>query len=227
VLASPDAAAVLQQPCHPYDPATELLFRDFCEVLVRLAAMRYPQVPRLELQVQQLLAQHLLPLLGGGAGRQGGFRQSLQARASITNDIAPMPAGGGVWGSMAAGPGQEQLQEEVVMYLQSQTLLLQQLFAALCSACSRRHVPSCSQQLQDTEQQMGSAAGAPAIDQLDDQQDQSFADTAWLQRAVTVRQVAAALDQAGWLQHWQLSLAEVSGLLLEGVLHVADPEGLR
>lgn len=229
VLASANAAAVLQQPSFPYDPATELLFRDFCEVLVRLAAMRYPQLPRLELQVQQSLAQHLLPLLGGHAGRQGGSRQPLQARASITrSDASPVPAGAAVGGSTAAGPGQEQSQEEVVLYLQSQALLLQQLFAALCSTVSRQHMSSDNQQQQqqpDTDQQPGTAADVPAGGRVDDQQ--AFADTAWLQQAVTVRQVAAALDQAGWLQHWQLSLAEVSGLLLEGVLQVADPEGPR
>lgn len=139
-----------------------------------------------------------------------------------------MPAGAAVGGSTAAGPGQEQSQEEVVLYLQSQALLLQQLFAALCSTVSRQHMSSDNQQQQqqpDTDQQPGTAADVPAGGRVDDQQ--AFADTAWLQQAVTVRQVAAALDQAGWLQHWQLSLAEVSGLLLEGVLQVADPEGPR
>jgi hypothetical protein len=221
VLDSPDAAAVLQQPSYPYDPATELLFRDFCEFLVRLAAMRYPQLPRLELQVQQMLALHLLPLLGNGSGRQGGSRQPLQARTSITrSDNAPVGVGSGAWGSSStAGPGHEQLQEDVVMYLQSQAALLQQLFAAIACAGGTKHTSACTQQ-----QQVDVAAD---VEYTSEQQQEQARAASWLQQAVTVRQVAAALHQAGWMQHWQLSLAAVSGTLLEGVLQVADPEGLR
>jgi hypothetical protein len=219
VLVGPHAAAVLQQPSHPYDPATELLFRDFSEFLVRLAAMRYPQLPRLELQVQQVLAQHLLPLLGGGAGRQGGFKPQLQARTSITrSDITPASAAAGACSSMMAASGHEQVQEGVVLYLQSQAMLLQQLFSALCCAGGRQ------QQQQLEQQTCRTPVDAVAGKQ---QEDQANADAAWLQQTVTVRQVAAALGQVGWLQQWQLGLAYVSGMLLEGVLQVADPEGLR
>jgi hypothetical protein len=228
VLDSADAAAVLEQACYPYDPATELLFRDFCEFLVRLAAVRYPQLPRLELQVQQMLAQHLLPLLGGGAGRQGGSRQPLQPRTSITrSDNAPVGVGSGAWGSSSstAGPGHEQMQEDVVVYLQSQASLLQQLFAAIACAGGAAHTSSTTQQQQQPVQQ---ATSAPDMQGASEQQQrQPGAASAWLQQAVTVRQVAAALHQAGWMQHWQLSPAAVSGMLLEGMFQVADPEGLR
>jgi hypothetical protein len=225
VLDSPDAAAVLEQPSHPHDPATELLFRDFCEFLVRLAAMRYPQLPSLKLQVQQMLAQHLLPLLGSGTGRQGGSRP-LQARASITrSDNAPVGVGSGAWGSSStAGPGHEQTQEDVVVYLQSQATLLQQLFAAIACAGG---ASSCTQQQQQQPLQQQADVAASVENSSEGQQEQACAASAWLQQAVTVRQVAAALHQAGWMQHWQLSPAAVCGMLLEGVLQVADPEGLR
>lgn len=88
-----DAAAVLQPPQRPYDPTTELLFRDFAELLVRLAALRFPQLGSLEQQVQQCLQCHLLPLAAGASGRQAAAQQPPSLLGCISSSTCSASAG--------------------------------------------------------------------------------------------------------------------------------------
>lgn len=232
---------MLTQPQHPYDPTIQLLYRDFCELLVRLSAVRYPQLASLEQQVQHVIAQHLLPLVGPGPGRTGGYRQSSAGPARIP--LAPQassatvasstsqvtargsaPAAGYVSpaGLAAAagvsGVGSDQLQhEDLVEYLQSQAGALQQLYAAFVAGVSQASHPAAK----------GLAEGTQLVAKNRPISVDEHGSICWMSAPVTVRQVVAVLQQTGVLRHWQLAAAVVAGLLLEGVMTVADPEGPR
>lgn len=61
----------LHAPTHP------LLFREFCEFLVRLAAARYRSLPGLERRLHTLINAHLLHQVGvAGGAQQGGMGAS-------------------------------------------------------------------------------------------------------------------------------------------------------
>lgn len=238
MLSTPDAAAVLTQPEQPYEPTTELLYRDFCELLVRLSAMRYPQLSSLDQKLQQVLVQHLLPLVGGGQGRQGGGRQSMQLRASLmhltsgaglsnsSSSIAVAPAAVGP--AAGAGPEQVMQQEGLALYLQSQAEPLQQLFAACTSGCCRPSTEAAVDGEWHHEWPGDSSYGHQQHQVQGVQEKQAFPHASLSAgQAVTVRQVVAALRHAGVLQQWQMDASAVAAVLLEGALGVADPAGLR
>ena len=60
-------AAVVGDPLPLHSPARELLFRDFCEALVRVGHLKFLQLPTLDRRVQALLQGHIL----AHAGRVG------------------------------------------------------------------------------------------------------------------------------------------------------------
>lgn len=236
-LSGTDAAAVLSQPRYPFDPTTELLYRDFCELMVRLAAVRYPQLTTLERQLQQVIIQHLLPLLGPGAGRPGGFRTSSAGIARMSQASSATVASSGAVSQAAAsavgmyapavaaavgasGADSEQLQNvDVVLYLQTQALALQQLYVAFV-ADGLDH--SAAAQAGVAEQ-----VAAATANQVPVRADTTLDSKAWWDTPVTVRQVLSVLQLTGVLQHWQLAADDVAALLLESLMSVADPEGPR
>lgn len=231
VLSSPAAAGVLHEPEHPYDPTIELLYRDFCELLVRLSAVRYPQLPCLEQQVQQVITQHLLPLLGPGPGRTGGNRpcsvttrtssaqQGSSAAVASFGAASQMSAAGTASAAVASGIAADQLQQEqLVMYLQSKAGALQQLYAAILKSGPLAGQLS-GQAAASHENQLVAGSTYDDAGVLDSK--------CWMWASVTVRQVVSVLQQTGVLQHWQLAVADVAKLLLAGVMTVVDPPGLR
>ena len=56
-------AAVVGDPLPLHSPARELLFRDFCEALVRVGHLKFLQLPTLDRRVQTLLG-HVLAHAG-------------------------------------------------------------------------------------------------------------------------------------------------------------------
>lgn len=44
-----------------HDPTLQLLFRDFCEALVRIAHLKYRHLPTLQQRLHQLVHSHILP----------------------------------------------------------------------------------------------------------------------------------------------------------------------
>lgn len=62
----------------PHCPANELTFAAFAEALVRVAALRYADVPNLERRFSQLVNYHLLPLLPKTSGKGAAMGTSLQ-----------------------------------------------------------------------------------------------------------------------------------------------------
>ena len=61
-MATHSASGVLQDLAPLHHPHSELLYRDFCEALVRIAFVRYPHHPSLEARLQHLITAHVLPL---------------------------------------------------------------------------------------------------------------------------------------------------------------------
>jgi hypothetical protein len=236
VLATADAAAVVHSVQHLADPTTELLYRDFCELLVRLAPLRYPRLPSLEQQLQQLIAYHLLPLLGPNTGRLSAARSSVIVERLTSSSAA---GSGGPGSNFSAGNptcmarsqlvGAEQLQQaDLVIYLQSQIEPLQEVFAAMMPAIGvtpgeaasvgpKEHVAAgcCT-----VERDMPRAA--PQLNEI-----RPVHRREWLDQHITVRQVVQRLQQAAVLQQWQISPEDVAAALLDGWLSVADPEGPR
>jgi hypothetical protein len=205
-----------------YNPGTQLTFRDFCEVLVRLAAARYPMLHSLEAQLQQVITYHLLPLLGGAArpataaGRGSSAATAAAAAAASSND--------------AVG-GCEQLlrSSEVLQYLHEHAALLQQLFAAVLDR-GRLEVPfvpsdsmggSAEDEQQQQQQLDCDTAGPSAPCTAPD------AAAACSAAASHVRQVLAALQFGGVLEHWQLSADAVTACLLHCSVAGVDPQGAR
>eukprot|EP00775_Hariotina_reticulata_P006988 gene6988-7202_t len=232
VLATADAGAVVRSIQHLADPTTELLYRDFCELLVRLAPLRYPRLPSLEQQVQQLILYHLLPLLGPSSSRLSAARSSATVERLTLSSVAGC---GGSGTNMLADRGRvcpEQLQQaDLVMYLQSQIEPLQEVFAAMLPAASVTLQPVSDTGSPGRREQLAATdcaaeecnmPGAPG--QLNEL---SLHSTAWLDQYVTVRQVVQRLQQAGALQQWQMRSEDVAAALVEGWLSVADPEGPR
>ena len=62
--AMPTTAAVVGDPLPLHSPARELLFRDFCEALVRVGHLKFLQLPTLDRRVQALLQGHVLAYAG-------------------------------------------------------------------------------------------------------------------------------------------------------------------
>lgn len=91
VHAAVDAAASescqLFQGLPPHYPATELLFREFCEVIVRLAVVRHRALPGLERRLHQLINLTLLPCTGTKKGAAPPSKTPLEA-ALETPDMA-------------------------------------------------------------------------------------------------------------------------------------------
>lgn len=225
VATTAEAPAVTRQSHHLYDPNTELLFRDLCEFLVRVAAMRYPQLPCLEQQIQQLIAQNLLPLVGPASAKVGGYRQSLTSpnRSSMMSPVAAVSSSATSTGlgstRMSTAPasagalkdGPEQLQpESLTLYLQSQAEKLKQVYAIFAAA------PGAAQPLAVDCVRQGQQVQAVLADD-------AVPINMWLDTAVTVRQVVTVLQQASVLQQWQLDGSLVASLLLDGFLSVAEP----
>jgi hypothetical protein len=116
------AAAVIQDNTATHHPARELLFRDFCELIVRLSSQRYPQHATLEQQLQQVLSQHLMPLVANSA--KAARRASTTASSTCMVAAAVGPVGGEMSGTGSPGA----LSEKVLQYLGQEVGRLQQLF---------------------------------------------------------------------------------------------------
>jgi hypothetical protein len=131
------AAAGSPAAAGPHDPLTELSFREFCEVLIRIAAARYPQVPGLARRLQAVLQQHLArrPSLAAGAAASvmaiasvGGLRSGGGGSTSSSAAAAAVSAA-------AAEPTWEQqrVEEQVVSFLRERSEALRRAFAAVAS----------------------------------------------------------------------------------------------
>lgn len=103
---------MLQDACPAHDPAREVLYRDFCELLVRLAAVRFPQQATLEARLQTLLTQYLLPLLTQPAGLDNTPR-------SVAAAVAGAGAAGLASGGGAQAANQPPLQQQQALLRQS------------------------------------------------------------------------------------------------------------
>lgn len=246
--APPGAEAALQQTWACGDcreaPATQLLFRDFCELLVRVAAARYPLLPGLDVQLQQVISCHLLPLLRSPAKPVAGGPRA-------TSLTAAAHAAGSAANSNLADSGcvaQQLLRSpEVIAYLQGRATLLQELFAAMQRG-SRCSVPAGQQQHmpESSSQHPAAAQAACALDadapvttssevvtgaqhclEHRSQQAPTQADGCCSQAAVTVREVVVCLQETGVLEQWQLSAEVVAAYMLHDVLAVTDPQGAR
>jgi hypothetical protein len=180
--------------------------------LVRVAAARYPLLPSLDVQLQQVITLHLLPLLGASARQlSGSSRASLLAAAGSSAVL-----------SCEEGVGLEQQlrSPEVVKYLQDHSELLQQLYAAFAAAgrpeggaCEDANTAACSAAPAAELEQGGAAA--------------ELEQSAVQQGTVTVRQVVACLQAGGVLEHCQLSVEAAAACMLHNTLHVTDPQGAR
>lgn len=212
VQVEPETAAALQHAgtssacCHG-TAGVQLLFRDFCEVLVRVAAARYPLLASLEMQVQQTLSYHLLPLLGGATRHPAGPA----ARTSVVAVTAPADALGGCEQHLRSG--------EVVQYLRGHRQLLEQLFRAFAVAADSGGSAHAS-----TAQQ---GAPAPAGVVGGTEQGSTMHGLPWQQQPVLVCQVVARLQETGVLEHCQLSVEAAAACLLHSTLAVTDPQGVR
>jgi hypothetical protein len=228
--AAADASSSTSSSC--CNPGTPLLFRDFCELLVRLAAARYPLLPSLEMQLQQVISYHLLPLLGGSARQLASG-----ARSSIIAAPAAAALGAACGSYDASGGCEQQLRHPaVVQYLQDHAGLLQQLYTAVQAAAG--HVvtdgetqPDCiTQQPQPTGQETESAASADtasnatAVDGVGTSQGSSGRPA---HKHITVQQLVACLQERGVLDQMQLSEAAAAACLLHNTLAVSDPQGAR
>lgn len=213
----PETAAALQRAgmssacCH--DAAgVQLLFRDFCEVLVRVAAARYPLLPSLEIQVQQALSYHLLPLLGGATRHPAdpAARTSVVAAAAAA---APADA--------LAGCEQHLRSSEVVQYLRGHRQLLEQLFRAFAVAGDSGGSAHASTAQQEAPGPAGVVGGVT-------EQGSTTHGLPWpQQQPVLVCQVVACLQETGVLEQSQLSVEAAAACLLHSILAVTDPQGVR
>lgn len=223
-----------------YAASTPLLFRDFCEVLVRLSAVRYPLLTSLEQQLQQVMSYHLLPLLGGSARHLAGG----VPRASVIAAAAAATAAGG---SEALGGCEQQLRSsEVVQYLQVHKQLLQQLFAMLveapqgaaaAAACPASDSSSDAASTTNALPQAAPAVASDADASAAGEHEQSVAAAAvdaaqgdalgWQREGVLVRHVVSCLQAAGVLEQCQLSMEAAAACLLHNTVAVMDPQGVR
>jgi hypothetical protein len=212
MLATADAAAVLQQPRQPYDANTQLLFRDFCELLVRLAAARYPTLPSLEQQVQRVLAHHIMPLLGSSLRQLAGGARTSVLSASSAAAAAAGHGGGGLAGSSCNGLAPGLRCPAVTTCLSEHAGLLQQLFAAIAAG---------QPQKADSQAPLAMQAAASTPEAASDDA------SVWKRASVTVRQVLVHLQTAGVLEQWQLPPDAVAAALLQNVLTASDPAEAR
>jgi hypothetical protein len=83
VLQTEQAAAVVDDEGRAVAPCRELCYRDFCELLVRLAYTMFPALPGLHAQLQQLICQHLEPLFTSPPG-PGYYRERLSPAVAHT-----------------------------------------------------------------------------------------------------------------------------------------------
>jgi len=240
-----DQAALqqLQDPVGAYNPGKQLLFRDFCELLVRLAAARYPLLPTLEMQLQQVMSFHLLPLLNAsGAARP----PASASRASV------LAAAAASLGSNGVNAGCEQLlcSTEVQQCLRGYIHLLQQLFSTIAAGGSGRACQEAAAAASDATP--GSEGGAAGLQQQQGgtscctSQDQgansrpvpeasglaaagqtSTSSSAWHQEAASVLQVVQCLQVSGVLDQWQLGVELVAACLLHHMMGATDPQGAR
>jgi hypothetical protein len=208
VLASAGAPAVVQQPRAPYTPDQRLLFRDFCEVLVRVAALRYPTgAAGLEAQLQRLLAHNIMPLLGGGSGSSNSRQLAGGARTSLLSASAAAMAHGSGGSSGCGGPDSSAplLRSRLVQeWLGEHVGLLQQLYGAVVAGCA------------------GAAAEPAGTTNAG-----GGSSSLWLTDAVTVRQVLSHLQACGWLEQWQLAPEAAASALLHDVLTPSEPAEAR
>jgi hypothetical protein len=207
----PETAAALQRASAAsaccQGAGAQLLFRDFCEVLVRVTAARYPLLPSLEMQVQQVLSYHLLPLLVGTA-RHPAARASVVAAAAAVAAAALVDVPGGCW--------EQQLRaSEVVQYLRGHRQLLEQLFRAFAAAGDSGSAYA------STQQDVPAAAGVDGTEQG------SSHELSRQQQPVLVCQVVARLQETVVLEPAQLSMEAAAACLLHSALAVTDPQGVR
>lgn len=180
---------------------------------MRVAAARYPLLPSLDAQLQQIITLHLLPLLGASARQlTGSSRASMLGVAAVSSAVLSSEDGMGL---------EQQLRSpEVVQYLQDHSELLQQLYVAIAAAgrpegaaCEDAATAACSAAPAAELEQGGAAA---ELEQSDVQQGM-----------VTVRQVVACLESGGVLEHCQLSVEAAAACMLHNSLCVTDPQGAR
>jgi hypothetical protein len=214
-----------------YAASTPLLFRNFCEILVRLSAARYPLLTSLEQQLQQVISYHLLPLLGGSARQLAG--------GDLRASVMPAAAAAGAVGSEGLSGCEQQLRSpEVVQYLRQQTHLLQQLFAVFveaghgaAAACPVTDGGSDSASTTPALLQAAPAVAAASGTSAAEEQEHNGAAQGevllWQQEAVSVQHVVACLQAAGVLQQHQLSMEAAAACLLHNNLAVTDPQGVR
>ena len=84
-------AAVVGDPLPLHSPAQELLFRDFCEALVRVGHLKFLQLPTLDRRVQALLQGYILAhagKVGTPAACQGGTQTRSGPAASSSCSLS-------------------------------------------------------------------------------------------------------------------------------------------
>ena len=84
-------AAVVGDPLPLHSPARELLFRDFCEALVRVGHLKFLQLPTLDRRVQALLQGHILAYagkVGAQASCKGAPRRFMCASSQLIRLLA-------------------------------------------------------------------------------------------------------------------------------------------
>ncbi len=88
-------AAVVGDPLPLHSPARELLFRDFCEALVRVGHLKFLQLPTLDRRVQALLQGHILAHAGkvGTQPACKGWHPTLPCVPAASSSC-PLPARG-------------------------------------------------------------------------------------------------------------------------------------
>lgn len=243
--AAADQAALqqLQDPVGGYNPGKQLFFRDFCELLVRLAAARYPLLPTLEMQLQQVMSYHLLPLLNAsGAARP----PASASRASVLAAAAASLGSSGI----NAGCEQQLCSTEVQQCLRGYIHLLQQLFSTMAAgeprhacqeaAAAASDATPCSEGspagLQQQQQQGGTsrctspdrgASSRPPTGASGRTAAGQTSSSAWQHEAVSVRQVVQCLQVCGVVDQWQLGVEVVAACLLHHIMGVTDPQGAR
>lgn len=217
-------------------PGTQLLFRDFCELLVRLAAARYPLLPALDMQLQQVVSYHLLPLLSSNSSSSGPTSRQLAGGTGVTRASVLSPGcaavaslsadaacvAGSSEGSTAAAAGAEQQlrSPEVVQYLQGRVGLIQQLHATFAAGGASQLVGKAQ-----AEPLVGQASAAALAEAA--VAHNSSSTTTCQPQAASVRQVVACLQDAGVLLSWGLEAEAVAACLLHSTLANTDPQGPR
>lgn len=197
-----------------YDPLVELSFREFAECLVRIAALRYPQLPSPARSLQVVLQQHVVPLLTssrqrqpqGSAGAVGACAAGAAAAAALqrSQQLAAAPAVA-TSASAAAGWEQQMASEEVVGFLRLRSKQLQAAFAAVAIEA----LPGA-----------GGSGGASAALGLGAA---ANADSGmWQSAHTTARRVLRAFEREGLLGVHRLQAGQVAAALLEGLLGAKD-----